>query len=189
MTFSSVFLGPAAISAFLTFRRSLLWGCFDAPQPLYLSSLNIDFLRASVHLPSFTVASPRAGNYAVYHPNLIIVILFQFLSISANLIKKKKRIVVLFQSIAYHANIPVPTKPTLVSVYSPSLSLSPLSLSIYMYIFNRDWINLPLAQSVTHYHAGNNNFTRLQTQFKGTIWTCKPWKLENITWDDANIRS
>lgn len=139
MTFSSVFLGPAAISAFLTFRRSLLWGCFDAPQPLYLSSLNIDFLRASVHLPSFTVASPRAGNYAVYHPNLTIVILFQFLSISANLIKKKKkRIVVLFQSIAYHANIPVPTKPTLVSVYSPSLSLSPLSLYIYMYIFTRD---------------------------------------------------
>lgn len=135
MTFSSVFLGPAAISAFLTFRRSLLWGCFDAPQPLYLSSLNIDFLRASVHLPSFTVASPRAGNYAVYHPNLIIVILFQFLSISANLIKKKK---------TYRCTFPINRISrehtgsyetySCFRLFSFFLSLSPLSLYIYVYI-------------------------------------------------------
>lgn len=134
MTFSSVFLGPAAISAFLTFRRSLLWGCFDAPQPLYLSSLNIDFLRASVHLPSFTVASPRAGNYAVYHPNLIIVILFQFLSISANLIKKKK---------TYRCTFPINRISrehtgsyetySCFRLFSFSLSLSPLSLYICIY--------------------------------------------------------
>lgn len=48
MTFSSVFLGSATISAFLTFRGSLLWGCFDAPPTPYQSSPNIDFLRGWV---------------------------------------------------------------------------------------------------------------------------------------------
>lgn len=59
MTFSTVYPGSAAISAFLTFRRSLLWGCFHLPQPLYQSPLNIDFLRGRVHLPSFTLAPCR----------------------------------------------------------------------------------------------------------------------------------
>lgn len=136
MTFSSVFLGPAAISAFLTFRRSLLWGCFDAPQPLYLSSLNIDFLRASVHLPSFTVASPRAGNYAVYHPNLTIVILFQFLSISANLIKKKKNVSLYFSNQSHITRIYRFLRNLLLFPFILLLSLSPLSLSIYICIYS-----------------------------------------------------